>query len=145
MNAIHSVSLMKIRYFDYHSRYVNHHADCEIYSLKKRCDCGLLHDLRILDNELAMIIYEGYEIDLYQHDTGNDKSVYTKEEENKYEMLVKEIFGGFEPLTLTDIKKTYDLYKKIIDEGFGKDGYPAASIRLNKWFEEMMNKREIAL
>jgi len=122
---------------------ITHHMDCSIYAVNdhgqrgKFCDCGLLHDLRILDFGLAEVLYDKYTDDLYLHETGKEWKEPTKKElkeRAKSMKLLEEVFG---PLTinLEDVKEQYNDMKKVLKAVFpSKREYPGCYARLEEWF-----------
>jgi 5-bromo-4-chloroindolyl phosphate hydrolysis protein len=118
-----------------------HEMDCSIYAANdqrgKFCDCGLIHDLRILDFALAGIIYDKYEDDLHMHETGEAAKEYTKKElrEHKKSMkLLEEVFGPIST-NLEDVKEQYNDMKKVIKAVFpSKRECPGCYARLEEWF-----------
>jgi hypothetical protein len=130
---------------------ITHHMDCSIYAVNdhgqrgKFCDCGLLHDLRILDFGLAEVLYDRFTDDLHLHETGEEKKkTYTKKELKEQEKCVKLLEEVFGPLIidLEDLKEQYNDMKKVLKAVFpSKREYPGCYARLEEWFK---NKKKEA-
>jgi hypothetical protein len=121
---------------------ITHQMDCAIYAVTERgqfCDCGLIHDLRILDFALASVLYDKYEDDLSLHETGKKIKERTNKElkeQKKNIALLEKVFG---PITtdMADIKQEYNNMKKIIETVFPDESeYPDCYKRLKKWFKK---------
>lgn len=129
---------------------ITHHMDCRIYAVNdhgqrgKLCDCGLLHDLNILDFGLAEVLYDKFTDDLYLHETGKEKKEPTKKEQREYKKSMKILEEVFGPITfdLEDTKEQYNDMEKVLKAVFpSKKEYPGCYERLENWFK---NKKKEA-
>lgn len=79
---------------------VYHLFDCDIYDANKPyCSCGLLHDLRAMNENLVQVLYPDYNNDLaIQHDASDDQ------------------FEEFKELTFTE--QEYKEVKEFLDAVF---------------------------
>lgn len=113
--------------------------DCAIYAVTERgqfCDCGLIHDLRILDFALAGVLYDKYEDDLSLHETGKKIKELTNKEQKKNIALLEKVFGPI-ITDMADIKQEYNDMKKVIETVFPDESeYPDCYGRLKKWFKK---------
>lgn len=129
---------------------VKHHADCAIFrSLEQYdfvfCSCGLLHDLeKMSEIGLVEIIYPRYQHDVCLQERGEDidnedvatKVSRQKEKEDCRRILV-EVFGPPDRTSLSEIKKTYEEYKRLLLKVFGKK-FTNAFFHLDEWLKKQM-------
>lgn len=131
---------LRKRYFCQSIKELNHSFICRIYRADHAfCDCGLMHDLELLDFTLASIIFPNFEKHLAIQE-GRDNVVAGPEEQAEAKKVLEEVFGPLNHPEMDEIKYEYDDMKRILKNVFKKKHFPMAFRRLDAWLDDQLQQ-----
>lgn len=123
------------RYFVSAIGEICHHGDCRIYKAREDsqfCDCGLIHDLEVIDFGLAKVLFKDYA----EH-MRIQEGLPPVQDEKEYEECKRILEETFGPIysSSEEVRYCYGEMKRLLSTTFSEEEFPNCYARLEDWLK----------